>query len=570
MTAKRCAACVLLSLITTKLLLQEIAVTQCVTTSLNLRLRQMPIDGLSCVELLSGENVVLRIRHKSALECNAIARKLLDTLHSAVLSLATEKDVSVQRVKGGYKVLIGDAEAILIDHVIARNSRSLVDKLANIVAERLKDLLRRPYLAVPIDEVTIGVGETKIIAILGTADGQWRVSVAPHDVASVSFDATTKMLRLSAFKAADGNAIVSCGNAKLTLPIRIRARAARLLRSPIAIATDTAPVEFTREAAINAILNSVERMPGAQLRFELLGKPSNDFPDEVLIARLKAYGAEYLPLDANAAIRILRIPPMRESAAALLVSNEPERIHTEQVLSAGMLPNTGKPIRLLYHHVNASGETLWLRLELFNTSENEAQIMAQFAHAGPITDEIHSGYTAVSMFLRRWFDGAAFVLELPPRSIYVLSESAMPAGTTITGLWEITPVVGGSLGYQIRATRERSQWRIIPLTAPIARDIPIKARQFAEPMKLITARHTVGSDWAFIHIGREPIRGLDKEHLHGNYGVIYRITVEVENNKDTISTYELAFMPNAGIARCAAIVDGEFVSAPLILSLIHI
>ncbi len=544
-------------------LFQATEVAHGITTSLNLRLRTAFIGGLNCVELLSGDEVILRIRHESLSECNAAAKRLLDALHSAMMSSATDKDVSIQKVKGGYVIRIGDMEAAFIDHVIARNSRSSVDSLANSVAERLKELLKRPYLAVPLDEVIIGIGETNVVTVLGTACGKWKVSVTPYEIASASFNASTKMLHLTALKAGDGSVVITCDEiAKLTLPVRIRERAARLHRTPIAIVTETAPMEFVREAAINAVLNSVERKPGAQLRFELLSRSAPDTADEALTAQLKAHGAQYLPVDVDVEIPILRTPPLKEEAAALLVSNDPERIYTEQVLSASMVPNVGKPFRLLYHHVNASNSTLWLRLELFNASDEEAQVMVRFARAGPVADEIHSGYAAVNSFLRSWFYGAAFALQLPRRSIYVLSEVAMPRGTTATGLWEITPINSGAIGYQLRAVREKAQWTIIPLTTSPTGDAPVKVKQFANPMKLITAKHIIGGNWTFLHIGREPIRGLDTDHLHGNYGVIYRIVAEVENRRDAPSTYELVFMPNAGVARCVAIVDGELLSAP--------
>lgn len=541
------------------------ASAQGIATSLNLRLRSSFAGGLNCVELLSGDEVIIRIRHESLSACNRSAKQLLDALHSAMMSSATDKDVSIQKVKGGYVIRIGDMKAAFIDHVIARNSRSLVDRLADMVAERLKELLKRPYIVAPIDEVTMGVGETFAVAILGTAEGKWKVSVIPHDVASVSFDASARMIRLSALKVGDGSIIVTCNETeKLTLPLRIRERAARLLCTPIAVVTETAPVEFIREAAVNAILNAVERKSGAQLSFEFLSKPITDAPDERLVAQLKAYGSQYLPVDVDVGIPIVRIPPLKEEAAALLVSNDPERIYTEHVLSGGMLPYGGKTLRLLYHHVNASNSTLWLRLELFNASDEKAQVMARFARAGPATDEIQSGFAAVSSFLRSWFYGAAFALELPARSAYVLSEFAMPHGATATGLWEIMPINTSAVGYQLRAVREKAQWMIAPLAVPVTWETLPKVRQYANPTKLITAKHVIGGNWTFISIGREPIRGLETDHLHGNYGVIYRITVEVENQRDVPSVYELVFAPNAGVARCVAIVDGEFLTAPIL------
>lgn len=545
-------------------ILQMDAIVSGATSSLNLSFRITTIANINCAELLSKDQVILRIRHRDASACNAAARRLLDVLHSAMILSATDKDVSVLKSAGGYSIRVKDMEAIFVDHEIARNYLSLPDKLAQIFSDRIKRLLKQPYLISPYDELLIGIGEAYALTILGTANGRWKVNVLPHGVASASFDASTRVLRLNALKVSDGSVIVNCNDAKLTLPIWIRERAAKLLRQPVALVTEMAPSEFIREAAINALLNSVERKPGASVSFELSDSfQSNGFTANPM-ARLIAFDGKYLPARLNIGIQVLRIPPSTEPAGALSLSNDPERIHTEQVLSLGMLPSHGMPLRLLYHHANASNSNLWLRLELFNDSESEARLLVRFATAGPTNDEIYSGFAAVSSFLGRWFNGAAFVTEMPPRSIYALMEHPMPNGLTVTGICEISKIVGGDIGYQLIATRERVRWRMMPLTAPAAKAMSTWTRYFAEPVKVISAKHTIGGNWTFIHLGREPIRGLKGEHLHGNYGVMYHINVDVENKAALPATYELAFTPNAGPARCAAIVDSKLLQTPLL------
>ncbi|MFA4015343.1 MAG: hypothetical protein RUDDFDWM_000423 [Candidatus Fervidibacterota bacterium] len=527
-----------------------------IITSLKLSLRKV---SATCIELLSNNEVILRVRHENARLCEEAANKLFKALHEALASLATDKAVTVEKAVGGYSIYIGGRHALFVDHAMARSSRSLPQALANLIATRLKELLKRPYLVAPVEKVLIGVNEAYVIALSGTATGEWKFSVTPRECAHISFDAATKTLRISALKPADGRVSISCGEASLSLTLKIMERAMRLLRKPIAMVYGAAPKEFITEAAINALLNSIELQPKAELAYELFFTSRDT--DERLFTRLKARGASYLPFDAEVEIQTLRIPLAMEFAKYLSVSNDPERIHTEQVLKAGVLTSSFKPMRLLYHHVNVSGRKLWLRLELFNSSEAPAKIVLRFARGGPTSDEIHAGYSAVNSFLRSWFNGTAFIIEVLPKTIYVADELAVPNGNTVTGIWEIAPIYGEGLGYQLRAVAEPSPWRLLPL---VARTItaPPRVSHFAEPMKRVIAKHIIGGNWTFVHIGREPIKGLEGEHLHGNYGVIYHITVSVENKSEFERPCELVFSPNAGVARFVGIVNGKLLSSP--------
>lgn len=527
-----------------------------VITSHKLSLRKA---SATCIELLSNNEVLLRIRHENARLCEESANKLFKSLHEALASLVTDEAVSVEKVTGGYSICIMGRHVLTVDHAMARSSRSLPQAFANLIATRLKELLKRPYLIAPVDKVLIGVGEACVIALSGTATGEWKFSVTPRGCADVSFDVATKTLRISALKPADGKVSVSCGEASLSFALKIMERAMKLLRKPIAIVYGEAPKEFITEAGINALLNSIELRPRAEFTHELFFA-SRD-ADERLFARLRARGASYLPFEADVEIQTLRIPLTMELARFLSVSNDPERIYTEQVLKAGTLTSSFKPMRLLYHHVNVSGRKLWLRLELFNASETPARLVVRFARGGPTSDEIHAGYSAVNSFLRSWFDGTAFVIEIPPRNIYVAEELAVPNGCTVTGLWEIAPIYGEGLGYQLRAVAEPSSWRLLPLATRAIPAVP-KVSHFAEPMKRVTAKHIVGGDWTFVHIGREPIKGLEGEHLHGNYGVIYHITVSVENKSEFERPCELVFSPNAGVARFVGVVNRTLLSSP--------
>ncbi|HIE47559.1 TPA: hypothetical protein EYP84_01540 [Candidatus Bipolaricaulota bacterium] len=428
-------------------------------------------------------------------------------------------------------------------------------------------MLKKPWLLVPYDELIIPVDEVTIVAVRGTATGEWKVTAEPTDAVQLDFDPRQRMLRLRGCKVADGSLSIRCGDAMLKVPMRIRLRAARLKRTPVALLSGAqVPADFVREAAENALLNAIERQPRSYVRYELSGISAMDaMSDGLVTARILATGDDYLPLDLETSVRIARVDLPRELATKLVFSNDPEKVSGEHVLSYGMLPSVKDPVRLVYHHTNAGKQSIWLRLELFNATDQLVHIVTRFAYSGPTRDEIHAGHTAVASFLQRWYNRASFLLTIPPRSVYIAAEHPLPPDGVVSGIWELTPTnsVQGAIGYQLRTVAQTAQGRIQPLNMALPVTLNVRWKIFDEPIRHTKAIHEVVGKWAFIHIGREPLRvGSGRHQLRGNYGVIYHAIIEVRNNRKRSSWSELVFTPNGGIARAAVLVDGELIQAP--------
>jgi hypothetical protein len=80
----------------------------------------------------------------------------------------------------------------------------------------------------------------------------------------------------------------------------------------------------------------------------------------------------------------------------------------------------------------------------------------------------------------------------------------------------------------------------------------------------LEAEYTVGGKWTFVPVGRSPLQAVkDPETLlHGNYGVLYDIAVNIENPTTQVSTARVVFEPSAGMAGGVFLIGGKRVEIP--------
>ncbi len=70
--------------------------------------------------------------------------------------------------------------------------------------------------------------------------------------------------------------------------------------------------------------------------------------------------------------------------------------------------------------------------------------------------------------------------------------------------------------------------------------------------------HQIGGAWSFLHIGKHS-SDPDIVQLPGHYGVLYDITVQVDNARQQPATFELAVTAGGGAGRGVYLIDGQLV-----------
>jgi hypothetical protein len=83
---------------------------------------------------------------------------------------------------------------------------------------------------------------------------------------------------------------------------------------------------------------------------------------------------------------------------------------------------------------------------------------------------------------------------------------------------------------------------------------------------VLQANYTVGKNWAFLRVGKMAIPGKSEgRKLDGNYGVLYDISVQIENPLPESRVVRLVLAPDAGGAQGIFLVEGRWIEAPFLI-----
>jgi len=85
---------------------------------------------------------------------------------------------------------------------------------------------------------------------------------------------------------------------------------------------------------------------------------------------------------------------------------------------------------------------------------------------------------------------------------------------------------------------------------------------FPDPDKTLEFSYTVGGPWAYVPIGRYPIKNGQGVALDGNYGVMYTVRLHLENPTPKKADVRVIFEPRAGEARAVFLINGELKETP--------
>ena len=106
-------------------------------------------------------------------------------------------------------------------------------------------------------------------------------------------------------------------------------------------------------------------------------------------------------------------------------------------------------------------------------------------------------------------------------------------------------------------------WRWVlpqPTNSTELAEVSASKQVYPSPIKQIQATYVVGGNWTWIRIGAEPIPTADGTgRLEGNYGVVYRIGVQLRNPFAEPKKVEVAFDAGAGPANAVFLIGGQYV-----------
>jgi hypothetical protein len=417
-----------------------------------------------------------------------------------------------------------------------------------------------PTLAIDESDLAVPAGETRTVAVKGTATGPIAASTDDQQTAVVAPVAGRPALRIGGL--APGRAIIHVerGGKSADFTVWVKQYAGRLGAIPQARVTGTqAPASLVRRMAEAVALEGVEKEPGAVVR--VTGPATGVQPlargETVEVSfPITISGEAYLTVKALARVSVVNVPLPPEEATLLLYSNDPESVKEYGTLYDGMIGNDG-PVRLLYHHQNKVRRPMLFQMHLVNPSDAPTDVQVIEGDAGPFVDPVQVGHRAAQRYLTNLTQDLGCILRVPARSSVAVYTCRVENEDCVSGIYNFRVVDGSPLVVHISAAGEPSTPSPSDSMVALARAQP---HTYDTPQLEESYSYKVGDRWTFVPIGRKAIVGRNStQKLFGNYGVLYDITLDLENPSADGKPVRVVMAPEAGWARGVFIVEGKLV-----------
>ena len=520
-------------------------------------------------ELRAAGVTLLRLRGEGA---EGMAQRLASQLNDARWRGVSPEALQVVRVRGGYELQLDGKPLLTVTHTLAKQSGSEPKALAQQWASRLRQALSWQWLAVPLTEAVIAVGEEVTIPLLGNAVGSVQVEAMPSEPVRwrIGVEKQASFVVVRGMEVGSGILRIVKGNVGVRLPFRILHRAGRWREAPVAWGRgEKISRAMVWEAVENAVLTALQLQLGAQ--WQIFPTPDGQLPpfvkpNEALTCRVQVTGEQLLPVDDTLTIPLRSFPSSLGDADLLVISNDPETFRDYRVLCRGLLP-VGQTVRFMLHHRNGLTRSAGLSLELLNTEEHPVSVVARFSYGTPRESELRVGHEATAGFLQGLTDDAAVRLTLPAQSTYRLLRFALKPKDTASALAEIRLDETAGVAYRVVASAAVPPKTELLTGTQLAEALTSSSEPppFPKPMRVLEATHVAGGAWTFLSVGRfglqHPLKGRT---LHGNYGVVYRISIRFVNPTDRSWRAELLVEAVGGVARGAFVVNGRLMEVPLL------
>jgi hypothetical protein len=413
-----------------------------------------------------------------------------------------------------------------------------------------------PSLAVP-------VGETRTMSFGGTASGPARVRTDGKRFISVRVLPGKAAVEVRGLTPGRDVVRVTRGGKEAAFKVWVKKHAGRVAAIASARVTGVmAPGSLVGRIAAEQALEGVRTEPGATAQVTGLGEGSKALArgDSAQVSfPVSITGEGYFPVKTTVRVQVKNIALPEEETAALLYSNDPESVREPGTLFQGLVDEKG-PVRLLYHHQNRTGRPFVFQVYLLNPGNAPVEVQVIEGDAGPFVDPVQVGHRAGQRYLAAATQDVGYIARIPGRGARLISSASVPDPETVSGIYGLRIVKGGPLVAQVDAGPALSRPEVYDGLLAVARNQP---HTYPSPQQDESYHYTVGEKWAFAPMGRKAITATDPNRkLFGNYGVLYNITVDVDNPTNETQTIRVILSPEAGTARGVFVIEGKLVEAP--------
>lgn len=335
-------------------------------------------------------------------------------------------------------------------------------------------------------------------------------------------------------------------------------------------------------AVATAIRSRLESAEGADVVFQRPAAPSLGPGNQKTFSISVTASAPGQPATRGTVeVQVKNVSLPRQPDSELWYSNNPEIIRGAGSLFAATL-RYDHPARLLYHHVNASTQPLYIRVQAINPSDKPARVLIIPGDSAPTRNPVIAGMAAGGQYFRSWATGSGEIVEIPPKSTLPISLRRLGPSETASGLCGLRLLEGSpellvrtdawppfNLANKWRgAVNSSTPWREVGCPQINAFDeapYEMSEHVFPNPQKNETLAYEVGRRYGSIRIGQRAIVRQDSgKQLDGNFGVIYNVDTTIKNPTNEPTYVEVAFEASAGYSGGLFLLNGNMVKvAPI-------
>ncbi|MCS7173700.1 MAG: hypothetical protein N0A24_10085 [Armatimonadetes bacterium] len=320
-----------------------------------------------------------------------------------------------------------------------------------------------------------------------------------------------------------------------------------------------ADAEVIGEAITRRLEQAVRRLPATVLEIRSPTVSSLGPGEEILLpVRVEARHPFGAPLSRTVWVRVAGLSLLLHDPTRLVVSNNPEQLRSPGLLLDERL-RLGEAVRLLYHHQNATGRGMVVLVRLGNPGARSARVHLQVAAPRPWHDTMATGHAAARRFVQLVASGSGYVLELPPQKGFTFWTQRLPEGFVVSGLLQAQLLEGEALEIAVGL---RPSYVLDHAPLPELEPEPTGHPRgvFPRPTLEVRRRLTVGASETLEVGASRTLRDLLTEAvLVGDYGVLYRLFLELANPTQEPRDARIVIRAAGGPAYAAFVVNGRLV-----------
>jgi len=494
--------------------------------------------------------------------------------------LTNSSKLSLAKVdKYTFNIMDGERVVLTATRAEAKAQGMTPDVLAKAWLDRLQRAVTASPLGISTDKLVIPEGGSGTIKVFGWRSGEAKISLDSSQVASVARKGEN--LRITAKSLGEVIITLQVDDLIKTAKVSVLPAAAKFPQSfVVSVTGDPANADTVRSAVEGALWTRIQTLPTAQYTFKMpdIGSLGQDQSRSYTIP-VRATSAEAFDAEGNVVVTVRNEPIGYRAESELWYCNHPENVEKPGNLFVGRL-DTGKAVRMLYHHINQSPAGLIVQVNAINESDRPARVLLIPGDSKPDKNPVLAGLVAGDQLLRNWVRFSGEVVTIPPRSSIPVAMRRIAPQETMSGLCYLMLVDGPSNlsvradavpsfdggGRMMAAIQTPFPWRRLapaPLTTNLA-ELPLSPYVYPWPFKNENVDFSVGGRHGFIRIGQKPIAGATGGQLDGNFGVFYAIEANCENPGGEEAEVEVVFEASAGYSGALFIMNGEVLRTPLL------